>query len=163
MHRVSFPATLDTTVHGVSPAKPGNSDRCQTDWLACAASRGRPLHIGRGSSQPCHICRLDDAGTPQKGLSGGSNGGTEYLDQAQYNAACIMRHLALDNDAAHRKAAHAAVPALVALMKVSCPLGPALGCTHRTLSDAPCDISCGHRLSECTDGRNLCMDASRDH
>ena len=24
MHRVSFPAALDTTVHGVSPAKPGN-------------------------------------------------------------------------------------------------------------------------------------------
>jgi hypothetical protein len=48
--------------------------------------------------------------------------GVNYLEQAQYNAARIMRHLALDRDAAHRKAAHAAVPALVALIKVSCLL-----------------------------------------
>ncbi len=58
--------------------------------------------------------RLADAGKPQKAPSSGA----DYLDQAQYNSARIMRHLALDKDAAHRKAAHAAVPALVALIKV---------------------------------------------
>lgn len=63
-------------------------------------------------------------------------GETEYLDQAQYNAARIMRHLALDKDAAHRKTAHAAVPALVALIKVSRPLGPALSCSRQMLSNA---------------------------
>ena len=103
----------------------------------CAVSRGRPLHICRGSSEPCHVCRPADAGAPWKGLSGGANGGAEYLDQAQYNTARIVRHLALDKDAVHRKAAHAAVPALVALMKVACPLNPAFGCIHQTLSPTP--------------------------
>lgn len=55
-----------------------------------------------------------NAGSPQKGVSIG----VDYWEQAQYNAARIMRHLAMDKDAAHRKAAHAAVPALVALIKV---------------------------------------------
>ena len=59
----------------------------------------------------------------------------DYLDQAQYNAARIMRHLALDSDAAHRKAAHAAVPALVALIKVSHSFGPDCKQSYRTLSD----------------------------
>ena len=45
--------------------------------------------------------------------------GMDHLAQAQYNAMRIIRHLALDKDAAHRMAAHAAVPTLVALMRVS--------------------------------------------
>lgn len=81
------------------------------------------------------LCRPAIAGTPQKGCSGGFSGGTNYLVQAQYNAARIMRHLALDKDAAHRKAAHAAVPALVALIKVSHPVRPACELSHRIPSD----------------------------
>lgn len=65
-----------------------------------------------------NLCRAATAQTPQRGQSGVLTGGLDYLDQAQYNAARIMRHLAMDKDAAHRMAAHAAVPALVALIKV---------------------------------------------
>ena len=66
------------------------------------------------------MCRLahrdEEVAEPASALA---PAGMDHLAQAQYNAARILRHLALDKDAAHRMAAHAAVPTLVSLMRVS--------------------------------------------
>ena len=71
------------------------------------------------ADQPC-MCRLVhcDAELAEQ-ASALAPTGMDHLAQAQYNAARIIRHLALDKDAAHRMAAHAAVPTLVSLMRVS--------------------------------------------
>lgn len=130
---------------GLPPRSPmGRPPRSPLGSAAGAASdafqpRGAASEAGSSSgggtgSQACTPERLRPGGTPQRwspgawrgaaeGSSGGSGGGGggEYGQQMQYSAARILRHLALDGNAAHKEAARSCLPALVQALQGAKP------------------------------------------